>query len=316
MRLVLAILLLGAAAAFALEWAVRRAGPEPAAALRVAPTPFGDVAWAETGSGPAVLVIHGAGGGADQGLILARAFLGDCVRAIAPSRFGYPGSPLPPDATPAVQADALAALMDALGLDEAGVLGMSGGVPPALQLAIRHPDRVRGLVLLSSAPFGGMPDPAGGRAVPAGAFDMAFALEAPFAALARWRPDVLQRLFDARPELMAEAGADDRRLVADLIAAFRPVRARRAGLANEGAALGGDYALEGLSVPTLVVHARDDGINPFDVGAATAARIPGATLLPLDRGGHLLLGHAAAVRRAGAPFLFLCRKDMPCRPCA
>ena len=48
----------------------------------------GPIEFAEAGDGPAVLVIHGAGGGFDQGLDLGAAFLGDGYRVIAPSRFG------------------------------------------------------------------------------------------------------------------------------------------------------------------------------------------------------------------------------------
>ncbi len=49
-------------------------------------------------------------------------------------------------------------------------------------------------------------------------------------------------------------------------------------------------------MPTLVVHARDDGLNPFHVGEHTARGIPGAEFVPLATGGPLLLGHHAEVR--------------------
>ena len=58
-------------------------------------SPDGPIEFAESGDGPAVLLIHGAGGGFDQGLDLGAAFLGDGYRVIAPSRFGYLGTPLP-----------------------------------------------------------------------------------------------------------------------------------------------------------------------------------------------------------------------------
>ena len=100
-----------------------------------------------------VLVLHGAGGGHDQGRLIAEAFVGDGFRWIAPSRFGYPGTPMPGDASVAAQADALVDLLDALDVRLVDVVGFSGGAPPALQLAARHPGRVNRLVLLSSAPF-------------------------------------------------------------------------------------------------------------------------------------------------------------------
>ena len=69
-------------------------------------------------------------------------------RVIAPSRFGYLGSSMPPNATPAAQADAFAALLDALGIDRIDVIGESAGATSALQLALRHPERVKHLAVL------------------------------------------------------------------------------------------------------------------------------------------------------------------------
>jgi len=90
-----------------------------------------------------------------------------------------------------------------------------------------------------------------------------------------------------------------------MVDAFQPVTARTAGLANEAAAIDPDarYALEEITAPTLVIHARDDGINPFGVGARTAERIPGAQFMALDSGGHLSLGHRAEIRARVRAFL-------------
>ena len=54
----------------------------------VVPSPYGDIEYTERGSGPAVLVIHGSGGGYDQGELLAEAVLDERFRRITPSRFG------------------------------------------------------------------------------------------------------------------------------------------------------------------------------------------------------------------------------------
>jgi hypothetical protein len=77
----------------------------------IAETDVGDVEYADDGSGEPALVIHGAGGGYDQGLLIGRD-LGSGYRVIAPSRFGYLKSPVPEDCSPAAQADAFAALLD------------------------------------------------------------------------------------------------------------------------------------------------------------------------------------------------------------
>jgi pimeloyl-ACP methyl ester carboxylesterase len=103
------------------------------------------------GEGPPVLWVHGIVGGADQAPQSSQAYLGGEFRIIAVSRFGYLGSPLPRDPSPGAQADWYAALLDALQLRRAAVIGFSAGGPSSLQLALRHPDRCSALVLWSMA---------------------------------------------------------------------------------------------------------------------------------------------------------------------
>jgi 2-hydroxy-6-oxonona-2,4-dienedioate hydrolase len=69
---------------------------------------FGAMEYTRQGAGIAVLVIHGAGGGYDQGELIAQTLLDDTFDAITPSRFGYLGSTLPENATWDTQADAYA----------------------------------------------------------------------------------------------------------------------------------------------------------------------------------------------------------------
>ncbi len=127
-----------------------------AADSRIAETAAGAIEYADAGHGPPVLVIHGASGGYDQGLLIAAENFDMGFRIIAPSRFGYLRTPFPRDASPAAQADAHAALLDVLNLDRVIVLGFSAGGRSAIQLALRHPEKVSALILESvvmTAPF-------------------------------------------------------------------------------------------------------------------------------------------------------------------
>ena len=63
------------------------------------------------------------------------------------------------------------------------------------------------------------------------------------------------------------------------------------------------YPLEEISVPTLIVNARDDGLSAFENAASAAERIPGAQLLAIEHGGHMLLGSQARVGQEVARFL-------------
>jgi len=52
-----------------------------------------------------------------------------------------------------------------------------------------------------------------------------------------------------------------------------------------------------VRVPTLVLHCREDAVQPFDEGRHIAALIPGARFVPLDGRNHLILEHEAAWSR-------------------
>jgi len=261
-------------------------------------TPHGPIEYTTWGNGPAVLVVHGAGGGYDQGSLMVRAFGSEGFRWIVPSRFGYLRTPMPADGSTAAQADAFANLLDALEIERVAILAMSGGVPPSLQFAQRHPKRTTALVLLSSAPY--TPLTAGEQKlpVPIWLYQALFSSDFPYWLLQRVARSSLEPIFDVTPALRAKLTPLEQAFVDDIVNAFQPVTGRTGGLRNEGAAISPDahYLVQEIRTPTLVVHSRDDHINPFAFGEYTAQRIPGAQFMPLMTGGHLLLGHHAEVR--------------------
>jgi pimeloyl-ACP methyl ester carboxylesterase len=257
------------------------------------------------GDGVPILVVHGAGGGYDQGMLLARAYGGAGFLWIVPSRFGYLGTPLPADASTTAQAEAFADLLDALGVEQVGILAMSGGVPPSLQFAQRYPERTSALVLLSSAPYAPLTAGEQKLPVPIWVYQALFKSDFPFWLLQKIAPRSLDTMFDVTPALRAELSPEEEVVVGGLAESFQPVTWRIDGLNNEGAAIDPQavYRLAEISVPTLVVHAEDDHINPINIGKYTAENIRDAQLLSLPTGGHLLLGHHAEIRIAANNFL-------------
>ena len=85
--------------------------PPPAQSIA---TRLGAMACIQDGRGAPVLAIHGGMGGCDQSWILGRALFADTARLLAVARPGYAGTPLTVGLTPEAQADAYAALLDAL----------------------------------------------------------------------------------------------------------------------------------------------------------------------------------------------------------
>ena len=275
------------------------------AGSQVVRTRHGSLEYTVLGEGPPVLVVHGAGGGYDQGVLLARAFGGRGFRWIIPSRFGYLRTPRPADASTAAQADAFADLLDSLGIERVALLGMSGGVPPSLQFAERYPARSSALVLLSSAPC--TPLTAGDQKlpVPIWVYHALFRSDFPYWVLQKVARAHLEPMFDVTPALRAGMTREERAMVSGMVEAFQPVTWRFEGILNEGVAIDprARYALEAIDSPTLVVHAADDHINPAQVGKHIAAHVRGAQFVPLATGGHLLLGHQAEVRERVNAFL-------------
>lgn len=148
---------------------LERAHARIATGNTIAHTRCGPIEYATVGQGPPVLVVHGAGGGFDQGLEIGAVLAQSGFRVIAPSRFGYLQTPLPRDASPTAQADAHACLLDALGIERVGVLGASAGAPSSVQFALRHPERIDALVLLVPAIYVPRPDAAPSVPTPPGA---------------------------------------------------------------------------------------------------------------------------------------------------
>ena len=272
---------------------------------QVIQTQHGSIEYTEWGDGPAVLVVHGAGGGYDQGNLIARAFGGEGFRWIVPSRFGYLRSPMPADVSTAAQADAFAELLDTLGIDRVAVIGFSGGVPPSLQFAQLYPERTSALVLLSSAPYTPLTADEQKLPVPIWIYQALFSSDFPYWLLKQVSSASLEPIFDVTPELRANLTPEEQVFVADMIEAFQPVTERINGVRNEGAAIDphARYLMDEITTPALVIHSRDDHINPFAFGEYTAQHLRNVQFMPLTTGGHLLLGHRAEVRARVNAFL-------------
>lgn len=275
------------------------------AGSQVVETRHGPIEYKIWGEGSPVLVIHGAGGGYDQGILIAHVYGGDGFRWISPSRFGYLRSPLPADASTVAQADAFADLLDTLEIDRVTIMAMSGGVPPSLQFAQHYPERTAALVLLSSAPYTPLTADEQEFPIPIWLYQMLFSSDFPYWVMQHVSRSSLEPMFDITPELRAATQPEEHVFIDRIIDAFQPVTARIDGLQNEGAAIdpAANYDVESISCPTLVVHAKDDQINPFSFGEYTAEHIPGAEFFPLETGGHLLLGNHADLQAKVSYFL-------------
>ena len=274
-------------------------------------TPCGMIEYAEYGTGPPILAIHGAGGGFDQSLDLARHFLGAGYRVIAPSRFGYLRTPLPADASPTAQADAHACLLDALTVRRVVVIGGSMGAPSAMQFCLRHPDRCSALVLLFPIAFA--PRPANEPAPRPSAFaklvmDTTLKSDFVFWSASKLSRDTMMKTILATPPAdFRNATPEEQERVLEVLRNIEPISLRENGLRNDTtvALSVPRYDLEHIAAPTLVISAKDDLFGTFARGRYTAEHISGARFVGYPTGGHLLVGHKSDVHSELAAFLRL-----------
>lgn len=284
-----------------------RAAIAAAGTPRQVPSRFGPQEYAEAGEGPPILMIHGTGGGYDQGLLSSRRLITAGFRVIAPSRFGYLGTPFPADPGPDAQADALADLLDTLELPSVAVIGGSAGAIPALALALRHPARVRALVPLVPATFvPGRPTPP--PPDPLAAWIIKRGLRSDvliWAGIRMAEERMIATLLATDPRLVDAAPPDEQARVRAILHGILPVSLKYQGLLNDArwAAAPPDFPLEEIKVPTLTISAEDDRFGTAEAARHIAASVPGAELMLLPSGGHVWVGQDAAIMDRIAAFL-------------
>ena len=271
----------------------------------IANTKCGRIEYGREGTGRPALVIHGAGGGYDQGLNLARELLGEGFDVIAPSRFGYLRTPVPSDASHAAQANAHAALLDKLAVQKAIVMGVSAGAPSAIEFASRYPNRTTALVLVVPRTY----DPAnqvGAQPTPQNkAVIRLFENSADFSywAATKVGRKTLVRFIGVDPALEAKAGPEDREKITALLADMLPLSSRADGIMADTTSKLAKPDLEGIRCSTLVISAEDDLYHTLPGARFAAEHIPDATLKVFETGGHLLVSHSNEVRGMIADFL-------------
>jgi pimeloyl-ACP methyl ester carboxylesterase/DNA-binding CsgD family transcriptional regulator len=180
----------------------------------------------------------------------------------------------------------LEAVIDAAGTERVALLGISQGGPLAVAFAARYPERVSHLVLFATHARGRLVrDPSPSDREQAQLMESLIRMG--------WGQGIpaFRRLFttlfmpDATPEQM-EWFDELQRVTADPETAVRIRRARNQDDVTDDATR--------VACPTLVIHARDDGLVPFAEGRLLATLIPGARFVALESRNHILLADEPA----------------------
>ncbi len=250
----------------------------------------------DVGSGHPVLLIHGSGPGvsawANWRLVMPE--LAQQARVIAPDMVGFGFTERP--AGQQYNMDAWVAqavgVLDALGIAKTDLVGNSFGGALALALTIRHPERVRRLVLMGSV---GVPFP-----ITKGLDDV-WGYEPSF--------ENMRRIMDVF--------AYDRNLVNDELARLRYEASIRPGFQESFSAMfpaprqrwvdamcSAEADIRALPHQTLIIHGRDDQVIPLSTSLTLSQWIARSQLHVFGQCGHWTqIEHAARFARLVRDFL-------------
>ncbi len=249
------------------------------------------------GEGHAVVLLHGSGAGVTAWANWRNTIpvLSAKHRVIAPDLVGFGYTEAPADLAYRFMdtwVEQVIALLDALDIERTDLVGNSFGGSLSLALAVRHPQRVRRMVLMGS---GGQP----------------FPVTPELEALWGYTPSIenMKKIMDIM--------AFDRSLVTDELAAMRYRATARPGVQERfervfppprqrwsDAQVVSDDELAALAHEMLIIHGRDDRVVPLSVSLQLAQKIARAQLHVYGRCGHWTqIEHGARFNRLVSDFL-------------
>ena len=256
------------------------------------------------GAGAPVLLIHGSGPGvsawANWRLVMPA--LAQQARVIAPDMVGFGYTERPQGFVYSMDAWVRQAvgLLDALGIERTDLVGNSFGGGLSLALAIRHPERVRRLVLMGSA-------------------GVSFPLTEGLDAVWGYTPSV------ENMRAIMDYFAFDQGLMSDDLARLRFEASIRPGFQESFAAMfpaprqrwiealaSTEADIRALPHQALVIHGREDRVIPLATSLTLSSWIQRSQLHVYGQCGHWTqIEHAARFARLVGDFLAEARPDEP-----
>ena len=238
--------------------------------------------------GPVLLFLHGTPGGYDQ-------YTGEKsesrrFRVLVPSRPGYLRTPIEVGRTPEDQADAYAALLDALRIDSVVVMGASGGAPSTLTFAAKYPERTRAVIALVALSQSEEEEEEESSGWIARLFQTDFATWF-FIEVVLADPERLVSFVIPDPGNQARVLNDPKRVerLETLVESVSLPSLRKDGTDNDRAQYSGlNLPVEVIQSPTLIIHGTADTNVAYQQSKELAERIPGSELFTIDGGDHFI----------------------------
>ncbi|GAB1454493.1 alpha/beta hydrolase [Draconibacterium sp.] len=280
---------------------IRSANKRIAAESRILKTKLGNLEYAVRGKGKPILLIHGAGGGYDQGLWLGEICLDDDCQFIAPSKFGYLNSSLPINISMKIQAEQYKILLDALNVEKVTIIAVSAGGPSAMQFANDYHERVDKLILLSAV---SMPSNSNDKNL----FFIKFIHQIQKSDYAYW---LFTRLFETQILSLMGIPYDDyknftveqKNLAKRMLELMHPMSLRHDGTIADGLMIKDFVIPKNIAIPTLIIHSKNDGLVSYSHAEYANKSIQGSRIILYKNGGHGALSELENARKEIKDFL-------------
>lgn len=248
-----------------------------------------DVHYKEMGRGKQVFILlHGFGASVYswREVMLPFSRLGRVIAFDRPA-FGLTSRPLAGSWTgespysPEAQTKLVIGLMDALGVEQAWLVGNSAGGTVSVATALVFPQRVKGLILVDAAIYAGGGSPDWVRPL----------FNTP--QLDHLGPLLARQLQARGDDFIRSAWHNPQNVTPEILAGYRkPLQANHWDVAlweltKASHSLGLDKRLSELKMPVLVLTGDDDRIVPTEQSLRLGREIPGAKLVVIQNSGHL-----------------------------
>lgn len=280
---------------------MKAAGERIQSESRILETKYGKMEYAIRGHGKPILLIHGAGGGFDQGLWLGEVCLDGDYQFISPSKFGYLNSDIPAKYSAKIQAEQYRILLDYLGIEKVSVIGVSAGGPSSMQFAGDYPERIEKLILLSAVSMPPNPndkDP----------FFIKIMQTIQKSDFAYW---FFTKAFKTQILGLVGIPADDykkftaeqKKLANELLDLMHPMSLRHKGTVIDGLIIKDFTIPNSIGVPTLVIHSKNDGLVSYSHAEYAHQNIKCSKLILYENGGHGAISELKDARKQISIFL-------------